>query len=243
MESLRNLSTLLFKHSKARHLIIFTLISVTVATFCLSCSLFYRKHSFQPVYNLKLILSKYADSYTYSEAMDFNQSVLVFANAHLRPSPRFPGTENSTDPTFSSTQHSILCVNQSSKGLPLHSKCVNITQEGIKIVFSGLYYIYSNINFTPNTTRSSSDFTYQTWFQYVHRHSAHSPVLSGVLLRTVHTTCANCTHSQETANTGGIFNLQTGDLIQVSVSGQGLVDFGQGQTSLGLFLLRFQVGR
>ncbi|XP_059146813.1 CD40 ligand-like [Physella acuta] len=169
---------------------------------------------------------------------EINQSDQVQAHVYLRPSTRFSGTENSIDPIFSPTQHSILYIDQSTLGFAQHNSGVDITQEGINILFSGLYFIYSNVNFNPNTTWSSTYFTYQTWFQYVRRHSANNPVLSGVLLRTVHTTCDNCTNSQETAYTGGVFYLQTGDLIQVCVSGQGLVDFGPEQTYLGLFLLQ-----
>ncbi|XP_059160929.1 CD40 ligand-like isoform X3 [Physella acuta] len=168
---------------------------------------------------------------------EINQSDKVQAHVYLCPSTRFSGAENSIDPIFSPTQHSVLYIDQSTLGFTQHNSGVDITQEGIKILFSGFYFIYSNVNFKPNTTQSSTYFTYQ-WFQYVRRHSANNPVLSGVLLRTVHTTCDNCTNSQETAYTGGVFYLQTGDLIEVCVSGQGLVDFGPEQTYLGLFLLQ-----
>ncbi|XP_059148073.1 uncharacterized protein LOC131935600 [Physella acuta] len=92
---------------------------------------------------------------------DIKQYNHVQAHVNLQPSPRFPGTENSIDLTFSSTQHSILYIDQSTKGLVQISSGVDITQEGIKISISGIYYVYSNVNFKPNSTRSSKDFTYQ----------------------------------------------------------------------------------
>ncbi|XP_059158153.1 uncharacterized protein LOC131942348 isoform X2 [Physella acuta] len=162
----------------------------------------------------------------------------VSAHARLFPSVRYPGTENSEDPIFNPTSHSILELNeQATDNIHQHATGVNITREGIKIIIAGVYYIYSNVNFKPNSTRYSADFHYQTWFQYISRRSATSPVLSGVLLRTVHTCCSNCTGSQETAYTGGVFYLQAGDVIQISVSGQGLLDFGNEMTCLGLYLL------
>ncbi|XP_059158160.1 uncharacterized protein LOC131942349 isoform X2 [Physella acuta] len=171
-------------------------------------------------------------------AIPLNQQFLVSAHVRLFPSVRFPGTDNSKDPIFNPTSHSILELNeQATDNIHQHATGVNITREGIKILYPGVYYIYSNVNFKPNSTRYTAEFHYQTWFQYISRRSATSPVLSGVLLRTVHTCCSNCTGSRETAYTGGVFSLQTGDVIQVCVSGQGLVDFGTGLTYLGLYLL------
>ncbi|XP_059160769.1 uncharacterized protein LOC131944248 [Physella acuta] len=142
------------------------------------------------------------------------------------------------DPIFNPTSHSILELNeQATDNIHQHATGVNITRKGIKILVSGLYFVYSSVNFKPNSTRFSADFHYQTWFQYISRRSATSPVLSGVLLRTVHTCCSNCTGTQETAYTGGFFYLLKDDVIQMIVSGQGLIDVGPGVSYLGLFLL------
>ncbi|CAL1537642.1 unnamed protein product, partial [Lymnaea stagnalis] len=77
----------------------------------------------------------------------------------------------------------------------------------------------------------------QTWFHYVHRISPNSPNNSGVLLRSVHTCCWNCSFAQETVYTQGLFHLSKGDIIQICFSGQGLVDFDPKSTFVGLFML------
>ncbi|XP_059162137.1 uncharacterized protein LOC131945147 [Physella acuta] len=128
----------------------------------------------------------------------------VTAHLRLYPSVRYPDIDNQEDPIFSSTSHTTLTINQENKeGRSQYARGVSLLHDRIQILRQGLYYIYSNVNFQPNSTRYSSDFVYQTWFQYVHLVSPSSPAKSGVLLRTVHTCCSNCTNSQETSYTGG----------------------------------------
>ncbi|XP_059145976.1 uncharacterized protein LOC131933197 [Physella acuta] len=121
-----------------------------------------------------------------------------------------------------------------------HFRGVVIHENKIIILHSGLYYLYSSIDFKPNSTKSSKDFTYQTWFHYVHKSNINNPHRSGVLLRTVHTCCPDCVDSRETAYTGGAFYLEAGDTIQSCVSVQGVVSVDDRSSFLGLVMLNSQ---
>ncbi|CAL1543987.1 unnamed protein product [Lymnaea stagnalis] len=166
----------------------------------------------------------------------------VSAHVSFKLPDRLPGTENQPDPNFSNIKQIVMKVDRNNSPNS-HDRGVVIQHDGILILFEGLYYIYSGVNFRPNSTLPSSEFPYQTWIHYVLRQSPNSPLNSNVLLRSVLTICPNCTNSQETAYTGGIFYLSEGDIIQGTLSGQGTVQYNKQSSLLGLFMLNGSTGR
>ncbi|XP_059160776.1 uncharacterized protein LOC131944254 [Physella acuta] len=221
-----------------------SLVALVVAIVAIAWIIY--RHSYKNIFKTTITS---ADVVIYHQDKNTPKNYALLLGAHtvsalvrLFPAARFLGTDHKEDPIFNPTSHSILELNeQATDNIHQHATGVNITREGINIIYPGLYFVYSSVNFKPNSTRFSADFHYQTWFQYISRRSATSPVLSGVLLRTVHTCCSNCTGSQETAYTGAVFHLRTGDLIQMSVSGQGLIEFSAGASYLGLYMLHHDV--
>ncbi|CAL1536013.1 unnamed protein product [Lymnaea stagnalis] len=118
-----------------------------------------------------------------------------------------------------------------------HSQGVRVTEEGFVLQHDGLYFVYSNINFKPDTQKSSSEFPYQTWFHYVNRESPNHPMNAGVLLRSAYTCYPNSSNRGETSYTGGIFYLNADDILRVSLSGEGIAQFNNQSSYLGLFML------
>ncbi|KAK3783677.1 hypothetical protein RRG08_025301 [Elysia crispata] len=117
-----------------------------------------------------------------------------------------------------------------------HHRGVNITKKGLRIVHGGLYYIYSSIQFRPQSIHPCHEFKYQTFVAYVekisYRHSA-----SQLILKFSHTCCDVCVNTQETRFTGGVFILDPGDLIRIKVMGYRLVYFQPETSFMGLAML------
>ncbi|XP_059166878.1 uncharacterized protein LOC131949127 isoform X2 [Physella acuta] len=153
-----------------------------------------------------------------SDKCSMTHSCPVSAHKLLRLYTRLPGSENLQGEE--------------------HASGVEVLTDGFVIQTSGLYLVYSGVKFKPNSTRYSADFTYQTWFHYLQKENPRSPMRSGVLLRTVHTVCPNCTGSQESSYTGGVFGLEQGEKLFVTMSGQGIVELDTESSHLGLFLLQ-----
>ncbi|XP_059166876.1 CD40 ligand-like isoform X1 [Physella acuta] len=172
-----------------------------------------------------------------SDKCSMTHSCPVSAHKLLRLYTRLPGSENLQDPVFSSTHRVLLTFNLTTSGEE-HASGVEVLTDGFVIQTSGLYLVYSGVKFKPNSTRYSADFTYQTWFHYLQKENPRSPMRSGVLLRTVHTVCPNCTGSQESSYTGGVFGLEQGEKLFVTMSGQGIVELDTESSHLGLFLLQ-----
>ncbi|XP_059165892.1 uncharacterized protein LOC131948332 [Physella acuta] len=140
------------------------------------------------------------------------------------------------DPIFKQDVRNVLKLTQADSNRN-HVRGVKFTEDGLIIQRSGIYFVYSNLNFKPCSKKSTSEFTYQTWFHYVHREHNNNPMKSGVLLRSVYTSCSNCTGVESTSYSGGLFHLEPGDLIQVSLTGRGLLGMNGTSSDLGLYLL------
>ncbi|KAK0062128.1 tumor necrosis factor ligand superfamily member 6 [Biomphalaria pfeifferi] len=152
----------------------------------------------------------------------------VSAHISLAASSRIP------DPYFKKDYNVCVRIKINSQD---HARGVTVDNDGLVILHSGLYYVYASVYFKPNSTEYSSNFAYQTWFQYIYRMRPNSPAHSTVLTRVVHTCCLNCTNSQNTAYSAGVFYLEAGDMLQVCLTGQGLIAFDARSTYLGLFML------
>ncbi|XP_059173852.1 uncharacterized protein LOC131954289 [Physella acuta] len=174
----------------------------------------------------------------YHETVRYGPDVsLVSAHRHLLQPIRHEGTEKLPEnPSFT---HRVVARlgSHSNVSLSEHSRGIKVLDDALEIFYEGFYFVYSNVNFKANSSRFSSEFIYQTWFQYVSRNCARIPMMSGVLLRTVHTVCHNCTLNQETAFTGGVFYLLQGDTIQVVFSGQGIAQFNTVESYIGLVMI------
>ncbi|KAI8786419.1 tumor necrosis factor ligand superfamily member 6, partial [Biomphalaria glabrata] len=120
----------------------------------------------------------------------------VSAHISLAASSRIPGSENKPDPYFKKDYNVCVRIKMNSQD---HARGVTVDNDGLVILHSGLYYVYASVNFKPNSTEYSSNFAYQTWFQYIYKMRPNSPAHSTVLTRVVHTCCLNCTNSQNTA--------------------------------------------
>ncbi|CAL1540022.1 unnamed protein product [Lymnaea stagnalis] len=111
-----------------------------------------------------------------------------------------------------------------------HTNGVDVTPSSMRIIHSGMYYLYSSIKFTLRK-QSSEPSSFST---SVHLWRPGSPADNGELLKSTHT---GGRQIQETVFTGGVFHLQAGDLLQVCVSGRDIVNFKSDSTYTGLILL------
>ncbi|KAH9487587.1 hypothetical protein Btru_071950 [Bulinus truncatus] len=130
-------------------------------------------------------------------------------------------------------QHFVLGFGNELNPSVEHMRGSQITREGLLVFYSGIYFIYSSIQFKKTTDASSS----QTLFQYVKRESPNNPQYSGVLMRSVYTPCQDCEHFEETSFIGGVFHLQYGDYVRVCVSSEDVVNFETPSTYAGLVML------
>ncbi|GFR78861.1 hypothetical protein ElyMa_005860000 [Elysia marginata] len=152
------------------------------------------------------------------------------ASAHMRLYP-----ERKTHDAGYSAQLMELNPSNLRYGLE-HYRNVTVTRHGLQVTFGGLYYIYSSVQFKPQSQRPCYEFKYKTFVAYVERISKR---LHGLipLLKSIHSCCDGCADRQETKYTGGVFPLEPGDVIRVSVYGQNLVEFTPETSYVGLAML------
>ncbi|XP_059161255.1 uncharacterized protein LOC131944586 [Physella acuta] len=110
---------------------------------------------------------------------------------------------------------------------------VSVQRDSMEIVYTGMYYVYSNFNFMDKSSSETRDCHTKTRHHYVHKTNR---ISSHVLLKTHHTVCDDSEY-QETAFTGGVFYLVTGDKLQVTASMKNVSDFGKETSYLGVVLL------
>ncbi|BFZ20674.1 hypothetical protein BsWGS_23713 [Bradybaena similaris] len=117
-----------------------------------------------------------------------------------------------------------------------HAHGVTVLETALEVRHSGVYYVYFSVNLAPRP-HDRLHHSVENWSQYVHRTRPNSPANSGLLLETSHTSCSDCRNHQESAFAGGTFALKKGDLIQVCISGLGLVQFRKESSFLGIIRL------
>uniref|UniRef100_A0A0B7A2G8 Uncharacterized protein n=2 Tax=Arion vulgaris TaxID=1028688 RepID=A0A0B7A2G8_9EUPU len=83
-----------------------------------------------------------------------------------------------------------------------HANNVEAMQSGYHILASGIYYIYSSIQFQLDSSITCRQYNSQTWRQGVIRSRSNQRQDSGVLLTSVHSCCDDCTWDTETSYTG-----------------------------------------
>ncbi|XP_059148934.1 uncharacterized protein LOC131936095 [Physella acuta] len=107
---------------------------------------------------------------------------------------------------------------------------VDVTANGLIICQTGMYYVYNSVQFrTKEYVKKQTVYFYMR--QTNKQHTSH------VLLRNLHTVAENLSVDRETGFSGGVFHLDEGDVIEVFVSGQGLVETGRNTTYIGLVRL------
>ncbi|RUS85889.1 hypothetical protein EGW08_006373 [Elysia chlorotica] len=166
------------------------------------------------------------------EAGDFKFSPV---SAHKRLYPKEMSDDFGVPKFPALSQVCELKEDDSAYGLE-HHRGVNISSSGLRILHGGLYYIYASLQFWPQSKHPCADFRYQTFVAYVEkipwRRSG-----AETILKVLHSCCDQCSNSQETRFTGGMFVLQPGDQIQVKVSGYDLVHFEPQTSFVGLAML------
>ncbi|KAK7011851.1 hypothetical protein BgiMline_003543 [Biomphalaria glabrata] len=113
-----------------------------------------------------------------------------------------------------------------------HNSGVDLVPDGFKIIYTGIYYVYSSIEFQNDQTVPVNS----THYHYTHRISPGNPSLSGVLLRMVLTVDTSSSPIRETTYAGGAFYLQSGDLIQICLSSPTKINKNS-SSFMGLILL------
>jgi hypothetical protein len=163
---------------------------------------------------------------------------LSLASAHNRliPAEEFDSSAYST-PLFTNTTVSIKLLDNSNHTAPTdHSREVNITRDGFQIIHSGVYYVYTNARFKPDSSEPCRMFRFKTWNQEVTRQSGVTGERT-TIMKSVHTCPDDQTMDRESSFTGGTFKLETGDLLELNSSGSGLISFFPYDSYFGLFLL------
>ncbi|XP_055875960.1 uncharacterized protein LOC106063440 isoform X3 [Biomphalaria glabrata] len=113
-----------------------------------------------------------------------------------------------------------------------HNSGVDLVPDGLKIIYTGIYFVYSSIEFQNAQTVSVNS----THYHYIHRISPGNPSLSGVLLRMVLSVDKSSSPIRETTYAGGVFYLQSGDLIQICLSSPTKINKNS-SSFIGLILL------
>ncbi|CAL1533814.1 unnamed protein product, partial [Lymnaea stagnalis] len=106
-----------------------------------------------------------------SEILLHNAATTTSAHVGLTIPDRIPGTELETDPNFANHHPLPTKLNVSDASSITHSRGVELKENGLHILHSGLYYIYSSVNFHPNSRAFSAEFAHKTWFHYIDMHS------------------------------------------------------------------------
>lgn len=168
---------------------------------------------------------------------------LSSVSAHKRlypPKNPFPEVNyRSRVPRFENSSVHVLFKHEKTTPDPLveHENGVEVLNDGLRIIYSGLYYVYSSIHFRPESAQPCKSFLFKTWGHTVEKLSPNNPTQTGSLLQTAHTCCDDCTLDEEMSYTGGVFNLESGDILRVTVSAHGLVYFRQQTSFAGVFLI------
>ncbi|XP_059166440.1 uncharacterized protein LOC131948775 [Physella acuta] len=118
-----------------------------------------------------------------------------------------------------------------------HVRGVEVLTYGLRIQQPGMYYVYSNIRFRPESNQPCKEFKFQTWGHYVHKTRVNDPAHTGRLLQTTYTCCDECAAQDETSYLGGVFHFLDGDVISIHVSGHGLVSYENKTSFAGLLML------
>jgi hypothetical protein len=118
-----------------------------------------------------------------------------------------------------------------------HARGVLVKEEGLEILHSGQYMVYSSINFRPDSSLPCSGFKYKVWGHSIERFKFNDPASISTILKTTHTCCDICTRDDETSFTSGVFDLEAGDTIRAYVSGHRLIYFGKESSFAGLMML------
>ncbi|GFO48327.1 tumor necrosis factor ligand superfamily member 6 [Plakobranchus ocellatus] len=165
----------------------------------------------------------------------YNVSDFKFSpvSAHKRIIPK---KKNEDDSQFNSQSQACEFEPDDPRYGVEHHRGVEISKTGLKILYGGLYYVYTSIQFRSRSPRPCQEFPYKASASYVMRYNANQRGLDP-LLKASYTCCETCTSVQETRFVGGLFVLNPGDEIQVSVSGYELVAFNAYSSFLGLVML------
>ncbi|KAH9507621.1 hypothetical protein Btru_051636 [Bulinus truncatus] len=141
-------------------------------------------------------------------------------------------------PTFVKGTVHVLFQYEDRRPDPLreHARNIGVLKDGLKIQHSGSYYMYSSIHYMPESHYPCKDFKYQTWIHYVEKKPVNQDKSIG-LMKTYHTCCDSCAFDEETSYNGGVFNLEAGDVIHISIDGYCLVNFHDSSSFAGLIYL------
>ncbi|KAK0042442.1 tumor necrosis factor ligand superfamily member 6 [Biomphalaria pfeifferi] len=113
-------------------------------------------------------------------------------------------------------------------------KHIRVTNDGLEIIFSGIYYVYSSFKYQSSKGKFKD---LQTLHQFVYRERRQR---CDCLLKTTHTVCQDCQDSKDTAFTGGVFHLRQGDILRVISSEQDTLQFNNEDSYLGALMVTAQ---
>jgi hypothetical protein len=98
-----------------------------------------------------------------------------------------------------------------------HADGIKVQEEGLKILVSGVYYVYCNVYINPDYMCKYYD-DYSPWSFFVERITANNSAQIITLLQaaqTCSTYIASDTYDSKTSFIGGVFRLEAGDVIRV----------------------------
>jgi hypothetical protein len=98
-----------------------------------------------------------------------------------------------------------------------HAEGIEVQEEGLKILVSGVYYVYCNVYINPDNMCKYYD-DYSPWSFFVERITANNSAQIITLLRaaqTCSTYIASDTYDSKTSFIGGVFRLEAGDVIRI----------------------------
>lgn len=118
---------------------------------------------------------------------------------------------------------------------------VKVESNGLRILYSGVHYVYNSMYFMPENAYTCDDFEDYSWWTCLI-----CIPLNGyrprVLLRNEHA-CKDTINLRggldtETGQTGGVFTLDHGDKLSMEMSISGITYFSRDTTFMGLFMIR-----
>ncbi|XP_059143679.1 tumor necrosis factor ligand superfamily member 15-like [Physella acuta] len=154
---------------------------------------------------------------------------------HMKLAPPDEESSSTLQPEFQ--PYKLHFVPEEKNLLLEHWRGVELFTDRVVITQTGHYYMYSSVAFRPDSPLKCGDFQYQTWNNSILLTRPENAAVGETLVTATHTCCDECKHNQETTYAAGVFLLQTGDSINVEVSGSRLVSYKPQSTFFGLVLL------
>ncbi|XP_059148929.1 uncharacterized protein LOC131936090 [Physella acuta] len=206
--------------------------AVAVLIICISLILVLHRYTLHPIQEKMLVASEINAT---NRSTEVTTTISRFSHVSAQCLVSLP-EHQSVDRSAGAR---LLFQHQNSTPDPLieHSRGVEVLSDGIKILHTGLYNIYSNLHFKAGNIIPCTELTNKETIIFLQKQYGvdrkHQTYVASSRLMC----CETCVLSQETSYTATTTILQTSDVIRVVVSGYGMNHLQSESSFVGLFML------